>query len=330
MITENEKQSLQGSIETLNSFQLTENMENLDAASKNVLHSTEVLSIILSEVVDEYHGYSRKDVKGFIDNGSRSEDMEVSPGRTNTVLSGEATEYQVLNEKTSMFDIAFSALNPVLSNTKVHVRLHFDEEPQKTYRPGYPIEKRGYYYLSRRLSSQLSLAIEGTDYNSLEKCYSIWICRDDVPKDEQYSISIYEITNSRNYGNCHPMKEDYDLMTLVIIRLGDMEYNGKEGDEFYDLFKFLNLIMYPHKENFIEDMREFIDFSDNEDLKKEADDMSGLGQCIHDDGEAKGIVLSGIKHGDSENDILKDLQESLKISLQKAKSYLNMYGGKTV
>jgi hypothetical protein len=119
-------------------------------------------------------------------------------------------------------------------------------------------------------------------------------------------------------------------MTLVIIRLGDRKYNGKEGDEFYDLFKFLNLIMYPHKENFIEDMREFIDFSDNEDLKKEADDMSGLGQCIHDDGEAKGIVLSGIKHGDSENDILKDLQESLKISLQKAKSYLNMYGGKTV
>jgi hypothetical protein len=250
------------------------------------------------------------------------------------VLSGEATEYQVLNEKTSMFDIAFSALNPVLSNTKMHVKLYFDEEPQKTYRPGYPIEKRGYYYLSRRLSAQLSLATEGTDYNSLEKCYSIWICRDDVPKDEQYSVSIYEITNSRNYGSCHPRKEDYDLMTLVIIRLGDREYNGKESDEFYDLFKFLNLIMYPHKENFIEDMREFIDFSDNEDLKKEADDMSGLGQCVFTDGEkigeAKGIVQSGIKYGASENDILKDLQEALNVSLQQAKAYLNMYGGKTV
>jgi hypothetical protein len=254
------------------------------------------------------------------------------------VLSGEATEYQVLNEKTSMFDIAFSALNPVLSNTKMHVKLYFDEEPQKTYRPGYPIEKRGYYYLSRRLSAQLSLATEGTDYNSLEKCYSIWICRDDVPKDEQYSVSIYEITNSRNYGSCHPRKEDYDLMTLVIIRLGDREYNGKESDEFYDLFKFLNLIMYPHKENFIEDMREFIDFSDNEDLKKEADDMSGLGQCVFTDGEkigeangeAKGIVRSGIKYGASENDILKDLQEALNVSLQQAKAYLDMYGGKTV
>jgi hypothetical protein len=211
-----------------------------------------------------------------------------------------------------MFDIAFSALNPVLSNTKMHVKLHFDEEPQKTYRPGYPIEKRGYYYLSRRLSAQLSLAIDGTDYNSLEKCYSIWICRDDVPKDEQYSVSIYEITNSRNYGSCHPRKEDYDL------------------------------IMYPHKENFIEDMREFIDFSDNEDLKKEADDMSGLGQCVFTDGEkigeargeangeAKGIVRSGIKYGASENDILKDLQEALNVSLQQAKAYLDMYGGKTV
>jgi hypothetical protein len=92
--------------------------------------------------------------------------------------------------------------------------------------------------------------------------------------------------------------------------------------------------MYPHKENFIEDMREFIDFSDNEDLKKEADDMSGLGQCVFTDGEkigeAKGIVRSGIKHGDSENDILKDLQEALNVSLQQAKAYLDMYGGKTV
>jgi hypothetical protein len=79
--------------------------------------------------------------------------------------------------------LAFSAKNPKLSNANIVIRLHFDLEPQKTYKPGYPIEKRGYYYLSRRFSSQLSLVFNDTDYNSLEKCYSIWICRDDIPKD---------------------------------------------------------------------------------------------------------------------------------------------------
>lgn len=61
--------------------------------------------------------------------------------------------------------------------------LHVDVEPQKSYQPGYPIEKRGLYYLARSLSSQLSLVTEATDYGQLEKCYGIWICRDDIPQE---------------------------------------------------------------------------------------------------------------------------------------------------
>ena len=39
-----------------------------------------------------------------------------------------------------------------------------DMEPQKNYRPGYPIEKRGIYYLSRRLCSQLDVVTEKTKF----------------------------------------------------------------------------------------------------------------------------------------------------------------------
>jgi hypothetical protein len=48
------------------------------------------------------------------------------------------------------------------------------------------------------------------------------------------------------------------------------------------------------------------------------------------DSEAKGIVQSDIRHGVSESEILKDLQESLMISMQQAQNYLNIYGTKTV
>ena len=54
-----------------------------------------------------------------------------------------------------------------------------------------------------------------TDYRCLEKCYSIWVCRDDVPKDERFSISFIEMANTRNYGKCHPAKKNYDLLSLV-------------------------------------------------------------------------------------------------------------------
>jgi hypothetical protein len=179
-------------------------------------------------------------------------------------------------------------------------------EPQKTYRPGYPVEKRGYYYLSRRFSSQLSLVFEDTDYNSLEKCYSIWICRDEVPEDERYSVSFYEITNTKNIGNCHPKREDYDLMTLVLIRLGNKEYNGSRDDEGHDLFDFLNLIMYPHDGNFMCNVGRYIDFSSNAELWKEAGSMSGLGECVYNDGRKDGIKegkILGIKEGKMEGKI---------------------------
>jgi hypothetical protein len=289
-----EDKAINGSLNVLNSFQLTENMAGLDSASKNVLHNAEVLANILKNVVPEYSDYTKEEVMEFIDMDSCSDETEVSPGRTNTEISEEITEYQILNEKTSNFDLAFSAKNPKLSNAKIVIRLHIDMEPQKTYHPGYPIEKRGYYYLSRRFSSQLSLVFNDTDYNSLEKCYSIWICRDDVPKDELYSASFYEITNTRNIGNCHPKREDYDLMTLVLIRLGDKVYNGCKDDEGHDLFDFLNLIMYPHDKDFINNVSKYIDFSNNTKLRREAGNMSGLGECVLNDGikigKAEGII----------------------------------------
>jgi hypothetical protein len=182
---------------------------------------------------------------------------------------------------------------------------------------GYPIEKRGYYYLSRRFSSQLSLVFNDTDYNSLEKCYSIWICRDDIPKDEMYSVSFYEIANTRNIGNCHPKKEDYDLMTLVLIRLGDKVYNGNRDDEGHDLFDFLNLIMYPHDENFMNDVSRYIDFSNNAELRREAGNMSGLGECVLND---------GIKIGKAEGKIEGKIETTERLNklnaiLLKAKRY---------
>ena len=85
-------------------------------------------------------------------------------------------------------------------------------------------------------------------------------------------------------------------MTLIIIKLGDKEYNGKKGDEGFELLHFLNLLMYPHKEDFIEKISYYIDFSDNEELWKEAPHMFSLSQCIYGDGLEEGKE-QGIEQG---------------------------------
>ena len=186
------------------------------------------------------------------------------------------------NEKTSFFDLAFRARNPQISTEDIQVNLHLDVEPQKTYRLGYPIEKRGMYYLARRLSSQLSLVLKGTDYNLLTKCYSIWICRDDIPIEDQYSISVYEMVNTKNTAFNRIPRENYDLMTLVVIKLGSTVYNGDKEDEGYELFRFLNTIMYPHKDDFMETVSEYIDFSGNDALRKEVIHVSTIEQIKYE------------------------------------------------
>ena len=269
-------EKVQGSMEALGAMQVTEDTEGLDIQSKTLLQYAEILAVILRDTVAEFKGYSWKEVAEFIEVDSITSTTEVSPGRTNTKIRSDTQEYIHLNEKTALFDLAFRARNPQISTEDIQINLHIDVEPQKTYKTGYPIEKRGMYYLARRLSSQLSLAMKGTDYNQLAKCYSIWICRDDIPKKDRYSISVYEMVNTKNTAYHETPRENYDLMTLVVIKLGDMVYNGDKEDEAYELLRFLNAIMYPHKDSFMATVSEYIDYSDNETLWKGVTDVSTI------------------------------------------------------
>lgn len=153
-----------GSMEVLSAMQLTADTEGFDMECKALLMNKEVLAVILKEAIEEYRECSLEEIMDFIELDSVEETREVSEGRTNTKIRGDSVEFAALNEKVSVFDIVFKAKNPHLSRQGILVNLHMDLEPQKDYRPGYPIEKRGMYYLARSLSAQLSLATDNTDY----------------------------------------------------------------------------------------------------------------------------------------------------------------------
>lgn len=323
--------TMEGSLDVLNSLQLSSDLEGMDAVSKDVLKNKEVLAVILKGVVSEYEEYTPQEIMEFIETDTITSEDDVTIGRTNTRIHGENNEFVQLNEKTSNFDIRFISKNPTLSGD-VQVNLHIDVEPQRNYKPGYPIEKRGMYYLARSLSSQLSLITEKTDYNCLEKCYSIWICRDNVPHGERYSISYYQMENSKNSGECHPQKENYDLLSLIIIRLGAAECPQEEG-----VLEFLNAIFYPHKKDFLDTVQKYIDFSHNKELMEEVSHMGGLGMSILEEGMEKGLeegmekgleegMEKGLKEGRANQLVasVANLMKSLSFSIEEACQALNV------
>ncbi len=279
-----------GSMDCLNTLEITELTAGLDKSIKKLFEYKEIHAVILKAVVREFEPYSYQEIMDFIDKTSMSQDTQVGAGRKTSRINGSNTEYIALDEKTTVFDTVFKAANPELSTEELLIHLHIDVEMQKSYRPGYPIEKRGLYYLSRELSSQLSTVAGMTDYSDLEKCYSIWICRDDVPKDEKFSISFYEFTNTKNFGNCNPKKENYDLMNLVVIRLGNSVYNGDDNNEGYDVLRFLTAIVYPGKDGSrLNIVKDYIDFSQNLELREELGEMEGFGMSVLREGFEEGM-----------------------------------------
>ena len=132
--------------------------------------------------------------------------------------------------------------------------------------------------------------------------------RDDIPENERYSIAVFEASNTKNTGTNIVKKEKYDLMTLIVIKLGEKVYNGEKRDEGYELLRFLNALMYPHKEDFMDTVSEYIDFSGNEELWKEVTHMTGLGQSILEEGMKQGIQ-QGMRQGGIQALVLDNIEE---------------------
>lgn len=313
-------------------LELSEKQEGMEILSHTALKNVKVLSYILKHVAVEFKDIELDEIPKYIE--VLGGDKEVSPGRTNMVKT-EAGEFRIAGEKTSVFDILIKVRNPKLSYGTVKVYLHVDIEPQRDYRPRekeglpvYPIEKRGIYYLTRSLSSQLPpiITVE-TNYAALEKCYSIWICRDNIPLEEKNSISFYEFKNTRNIGvdSQYIREEDFDLLSLVIIRLGSRDYEGEN-----ELIGFLNAFFYQH-ENKKESLSRYIDFQDDEEIKQEVSGMKGLGQAIYEDGIEDGtikgrreaqneMVISMYKNGIS----LERISKIAQISIEEAEKIVKL------
>ena len=158
--------------------------------------------------------------------------VPVDPGLTNLVIKGMLTESKVISEGVVTYDVRFSVRNPRPSGREVleriNVRLLVDVEVQKSEPSQYDIVTRGILYGGRMLSEQLGREVRNSDYNALQKAYSIWICMN-CPPDRANTITRYSIRQDLLYGRkLKGLEARYDLLQVIMIRLPKENEDRKE------------------------------------------------------------------------------------------------------
>ena len=248
-----------------------------DASMKKLLSNKEILVPILQMTIPEYEGYTQEEILSCLDTDSITGEDFVSDIPADLRLHKEESELSSITEKLIRFDIRFKARNPKLSTEKLKVSLHIDLEAQRSYRPknpSYPVIKRAVYYVARDLSSQLGSITGITDYSKLEKCYSIWICTEDVPKALQNTMTEYALRKNDILGKTAEPEKDYDLMTVILIRQGETP-DMQEG-----IFDYLGSLLHGD----VKRAEKYTKIQWSETMKGDVKTMIGFGEAIYQRG----------------------------------------------
>ena len=273
-----------------------------DAGMKHLMSNKEIIIPILQMTVPEFKTCSQEEILQCLDISSITKDdfvSDIPKIEKNLRLTREDSELSSLTEKLVRFDIRFRIKNPRLSTDEIRVNLHIDMEAQKSYRPSnpsYPVLKRAVYYAARDLSSQLSSITETTDYSKLEKCYSIWICAEDIPKKLQNTLTEYSLSKKDIIGVTDEPEEDYDLLTVIVIRQG-------EKTEEKGIFDYLNGIFTCD----INRIGKYSHIKWSEPFQREVSKVTGFGDMIYERGmragEQKGMILGALMSGKTPEEV---------------------------
>lgn len=258
--------------------------EKYDASVKKIVSQPRFVAAIMRLTVPEYEGMTVEEILPCI--VEISEETAVDDVSA-AALQNMPQEQISLLSKIISYDLHIKARNPKAGN--INLTLYFDFEFQNEYRDtslGYPLLKRAFYYVARELDSQLGVLTKDTDYGSLQKSYSIWICNEHIPEEEQNSMTRYHIIKEDVIGKSSDIPENYDLMEVIMIRRGSIEI-----DE--DIFDFLNGL-------FKSDVDRVVKYTGGDKvIEGEVKKMGGFGQALVESTEEK-VLAEATKKRDRE------------------------------
>ncbi len=263
-----------------------------DDVCKRILSEKSVLAWIMKTCIREYKDVSIEDIKTkyiepeiLVGTDYLDADAELySP-----TISGLNTEDISLDDGMIRYDIKFKALLP---NTNEMAELIINIEANGYNKKDSPILKRAMYYASRLISSQKGVEFKGSKYEGIKKVYSIWVITN-LGVREKSSINNYRILEENVLGDYNVSINNYDLLDIIMIRLGN-DYNDTK------IMKLLNLLLRDDRVLSTVERKELLkeeyDIDMSQKLYEEVEDMCNLSDVVENRGYERGI-LQGIEQG---------------------------------
>ena len=198
-----------------------------DMYCKKLLSNKQILAYVMKGCIPEYADIPLEDIPSYIEMSSIKNTAEYEHIDDKQI---EVTDEAIPGAQIK-YDIQFEAVIPSKQMTpdkntssENRLRLIINLESQAEDNPGYPLIKRALYYCSRLMARQKHPrdGFQHSDYGKIKKVCSIWIC---IGHSNQKNdvINTYKIQETCETKIWHAAKEDYDLITAVMV------YPKKEG-----------------------------------------------------------------------------------------------------
>ena len=278
-----------------------------DRACKRLLANKIILAWIMKSCLEEYRDCEISEIASrYIEGEAQISEVAVHPDEEvqSQQIIGLNTEDSTINEGTVTYDIRFRAIVP---GTGEKISLIINIEAQNDFYPGYPVVKRNLYYCCRLAFSQYGTEFTNSHYEKIKKVYSIFI------KEEKMIGKFSEST------------KNYDLMTAIVICLGDAEDSKEIG-----ILKLLEVLLSSERnaEEKKRILQEAFSIKMTQELEREVSEMCNLSDSVEQKGIAKGItegIISSIqKLMESMGWTIEQAMDALQIPKEERNSYLNM------
>lgn len=307
------------------SIRVTELKAQYDESCKQLLSEKSVLAWIMKSCLEEYRDCTIEEIeRKYIASEPVVDQLALLPGETDAPsrVVSVGQEDSPLGEETIRYDIRFVATAP---SSGEPIRLIVNVESQNKYRAGYPLLKRAIYYCSRMISSQYGTEFTNSQYGKIRKVCSIWLCGA-PPKDHRNTITRYRMIEENMVGAVHEPAEHYDLLTVVMLCLGNAEDEDCDG-----ILKLLNVLLSntmraAEKEQIL---RQDFDLAMTQKMEMEVQRMCNLSEGVWERGVEQGMergVKQGMERGRSETwtDAIRGLMKNMKLSVEQAMTALEI------
>ena len=292
-----------------------------DEHAKNIAGQKFIIANILAKSVEAFRGMKPKDIIPYIEGEPYISKVPVEPGLTNVIrdengqrVVGFNTENQEIHEGLVRFDVICYVRLPSSEDGEGPLsQIIINLEMQKDQPREYQILNRAVFYVSRQISAQKERDFTGSHYDDIKSVYSIWICMN----MEENSMSHIHLTKEDMMGS-QPWRGGLDLFHIVMIGIGK-DLPGQE--ENYELHRFLGTIFSQKLavEEKLHIMKTEYDISEEEDFRKDVNEMCNLGEGIMEEGIAIGME-KGIAIGETrgrESGLVQGREEGIAIGETK-------------